>query len=813
MLGASSQLEHVLLLLPDGCYRGFQHDWNDNNDPRAALEQDLAVAVRVRNRLAQTGDAQLPHVLQGLLPRLLRRLDANALALYGDGDDGHGTTAATMTTPEARQRRQQLRAQIQAQLLGCLSHCSERVRGGLLTTNKKNNTESSTSWVEAVLKDLNVWQSSVTLTVALSLLETAFPSVSAAAAAVAVQQQKKRNHPQSTATTTTTTTTTACCVPSSLLPPLVEFLDGQYRALMMLADEGSPAAPAVTESSSRLRVRTAGWLLLDAIAMLSGMQVFTDWDLMGDHHQSIAWDVLEEAPSADAATRQLVAKDGCGVLDLVLDVSLFWPAMNADLANGLSVEGLARINHKRKGAAWDELHLRQLKYAILRYALGTPNSGGLGPGLLEGDRALLVAVLTASGNSMHGRLAVAYLNQIVGMKQLVRNKQDNKKWTKSVSSCSLSLAVSLLVLMLGDADAAPVLADYSETSTTAGSSSLWTSVLGPRPKTDTALFRSPLPMAIASKGAEFLLDHFRPDVNGDREGLRLFFDLVVVLQDPSRHGVHWGIQLMHNLYCGFRDASLVVDASKDEWVEGFYRKCLQTAISVLKTVPSASEVGEMGDGPGAGPVVGLPGGVPQPFRQRRDLDTLLRDHRLRQQRSRLQMNGAVKGRQVAYQMIAELANERTIENNNDDTDKNNNKFLYEIPIVLFQCASAEDEKMQAHLSRAMETLLSIYKKMAKDQPVDSGVHERTSSRALAPLVGERGLFRQRWRETGGRSLGEWVSGGNGSIGVASHLFVSSRRLRPVCVWIGKEGIAPAENVGRRRRDAVPAAGGILERKQ
>jgi len=473
-----------------------------------------------------------------------------------------------------------------------------------------------------------------------------------------------------------------------------------------------------TSEALRRRVRSVRWLVLDSLALSSGMTVYSDWDLMGNNDKAVNWDVLENAPLPnDAAAQQVVAADGAGWLDLVLDVLLFWPTSTTDAnTNGLSVEGLARMNHKRQGASWDELYLRQLQYVVLRNALGIPNQPGL---LGNDDRAMLVAVLAASGNSMHGRLAVSYLHQIVGPQNLVRS--ENNKWSKNAATsvCSMSLAVSLLILLIGDAAAAPVLEEHQKSC-----ADLWESLLGPRLTSDTTLFRSPLPIDFASKGVQFLLDHFRPDIHNDRNGLRLFLDLVVVLQDPARHGVNWGIQLIHKLYCELRDDASATE--NDEWVQAFHERCLRTAIAVLKSVPRASDLGEIGGG--GDEHVDVPDGVPQPFGHRRDLTLLLRQSRLQQSHRRLQTSGAVRARQVAYELVAQLANESNVE---DDTG---NKLSFELPIVLFQCAAAEGEKMQAHLTRAMDALLVIYQKLARDQKAASDVMKEHHVAALLPSL-------------------------------------------------------------------------------
>lgn len=648
-------------------------------------KEQLASVIRVRNRLAVAPDSKLSHVLTGLLPRLCRQLDKNSLALYCVSSETEGTATETQL--------RLLRQQIQQHLLGILAHCSERIRGNISLRNA--------AWIEAVVSDLNSWESSVTLTAALSLLETAISSLNHNN-----EDECEHKHDKYAA--------------SNLVPHLISFLDRHHHS----QDENlSPT----TSSSQRMHLRMASWLLLDAVALSSGMHVHADWVMMDDAESAVPWDRLEVAPFPNEAAVQAITKDGAGVFHLLLDVLLFWPATETTnaTATGLSSEGLAKMNHKRKGASWNELYLLQLKYVCVRYALGTPTHPGL---FCSGNnRAVLLAVL-ASGNSMHGRLALAYLNQMHcnGTQSPIArqlNKTNFKCEAPTTVSCSLTLAVSLLILMLGDADATPLLSRYRQYEKLALCNE---SILGPLP-TAATLLRTALPIGSASLAAQFVLDHFHPNVNptdDDWVGLRLYLDLIVVLQD--QRGAYWGIQLMQNLYNELRKA--LADHENDEWVNDFYQRCLQTAKTVLVALPEAA-TREMGDGATTGllqPAQGVPAGLPEPFERRRDLNMLLRDHRVRQKRKRVQSSGAIKARQVAYQIITELATERYLVESCED------KLSFDIPIVILQCASVEDETMQSYLSQAMDALLSAYKQLAATRR--GSVFGTKTQHQVAPLL-------------------------------------------------------------------------------
>jgi hypothetical protein len=73
------------------------------------------------------------------------------------------------------------------------------------------------------------------------------------------------------------------------------------------------------------------WLLLDAIAIVSGLTPMIDWDL--DSYNEYGRLGVYEPPQGALVTAPLVSpgsikateEDGVGVWELMLDVLLFWP--------------------------------------------------------------------------------------------------------------------------------------------------------------------------------------------------------------------------------------------------------------------------------------------------------------------------------------------------------------------------------------------------------------------------------------------------------------------------------------------------------
>jgi IBR domain, a half RING-finger domain/Zinc finger, C3HC4 type (RING finger) len=297
-----------------------------------------------------------------------------------------------------------------------------------------------------------------------------------------------------------------------------------------------------------------------------------------------------------------------------------------------------------------------------------------------------------------------------------------------VSKCSPALACSILVLMLGDAAAQPILSKYNNDHHYHPQENSWKSILGPRP-TLAQFQRPPLPVHIASRGVDFIRDHFKPSLLGHAvdNGVRLFVDLAVAIQDPRRHGAYWGIQLIQPLF--IRSQKLLVPHGQgksgvgmsdkphdeDSWTSQFHEQCLMTARAVLSTVPEADVLQldprlERRTQQEQQPQV-HEGGV-HPFGPRGDLNRLLADHRVSRKKRRLQSDGALQARQTAYNMIAELCSSSNISGRFplQEGDKGNVGH-FDLPSLIFQCAASEENSLQPLVAQALERLLLAYKKL------------------------------------------------------------------------------------------------------
>ena len=95
---------------------------NSSNNSRVAdvndaLIQELSSSRRVRSRLATSQDASLPKVLSMLLPRLLRKMDANRDDIISNSAGGGNSSGSTT----------QLRTSIHEELLGVVNHAIDRI--------------------------------------------------------------------------------------------------------------------------------------------------------------------------------------------------------------------------------------------------------------------------------------------------------------------------------------------------------------------------------------------------------------------------------------------------------------------------------------------------------------------------------------------------------------------------------------------------------------------------------------------------------------------------------------------------------------
>lgn len=367
----------------------------------ASLNEQLASLTRVRNRLATAKDDALPKILTGLLPRLLSRLDDNAVALLSEADD------------EVR-----LRSLVQNQLLGVLSHAVERIRGNELILHVS-------PWLEAILPNLEEAQRHVTRTMVTALIKVALPRVDDAT------------------------------LLSQTLASLFRVVDAIHR-IVVSSDERSTAY--------ELDRNNVSWLCWDVMARLYEMKPFHDIDMV-DFDTATYREPVEHVGAPPVVVDVVAQDGcGVFDLffDILMyqceDVQRFGAG-----GQGLSTSGTARMSHRYQRRRMSEnarAYLRQLKFNCFQYCV-SPLEQGLfqGPESSTGfKRCLMLTVIMATNNSSIGRLAADCINEYAGQKKL--EKRGDSFVSVKTNLCDLSTAVSMLILVLGYAAAAEVLSKH-----------------------------------------------------------------------------------------------------------------------------------------------------------------------------------------------------------------------------------------------------------------------------------------------------------------------------------------------------------------
>ena len=631
------------------------NEYADDMSSEERLSEEVASLVRVRNRLSKSPDHQLPKILPVLLPRLMHRLEQSlAIESYESS------------------RCKDLSVLAQEHMTGILHHALERIRG---------NSDLPTGNVLKGMLPFLRSKSTVIGTWALIFVQGG------------------------------TSRCTIETLPLDTAPTLIQTID----QLQSKVTVGSC-------KTSLARLTSSSWILLDCIIMGAGLKPLIDWDLdyldekdlRWEMQQSDNWDALASDKAIAAAS-----ENGAGFFHLLLDLLLFWPTELA-AHSGISVDGEARLCHRsripdeeqqiqrrpRPGRRivienkWGDMaqnYLRQLKLISLRYAIW-PAGSGLFQGV-NSDRALVLALLFASPNSMHGRLAADYVNHVSLTKKIQKEK------TRMPLKYSSNVAFALLILMVGDQRAMPVLQTFQKQHGRAP----WTSILGAVPAEESRQ-RPPLPSTVSSRVSSFLLRHLLSvsKMDESRAEMRLLVDLAVLLatrpegdgslrsSDERKYGKFWAVELIQLFLNHLIPASTFTERSSDEWTSSVVRSCLDVAVEVASIVVEIGESNvEYSQLTGRQPLLG---GVEAPFQRRRDLNRMLNTHRASLKRRKLGADDAIRARQVAYEVISRTAT-HSIERESRP---------FELPMYLLRCAIYEENHMQSFVATASTSLLKIY---------------------------------------------------------------------------------------------------------
>ena len=628
------------------------------------LESELASLVRVRNRLAQSTDTALPRILTNLLPRVLVKLEATYQQQVLENE-----------------KCRLLRSQIRGHLMGVLTHALERIRG---------NNDVETPWISPIAVSLHS-SSRVVRMITLSFLQTAIPR---------------------------------CAANPDAIP---------MAALLKAVDQCYQRQQEEVSEASQLELRTVSWLLLDAIAIVSGLEPMVDWDLdcyneggrLGQYEPPR--NASEVVPVVTSDSIETASQGGDGVWDLMLDVLLFWPAppprhqwplqnnrmLEEATSGGISIEGRGRMTFRVKERTWNDMtqgYLRYLKAACFRFCVSKEH-----PCIFQGEessaggaRALMLSVMLASANSMVGKQASDYLNMHFAKSRAAFGVPQQQQ-----SGCSLSMACSFLLLVLGDAESTPIVERYPTQQ------DLWVNVLGPLPS-EVAAMRAPLPPPISARVIEFISSRLvLPPLHESIYALSLFVDLAAAVQKNHLEDGLWAIRLIYGLY------KQIDQMESEGWMDNFRSKCLSCAMDTLAGLPD----------PPANTTTAIREDATEPMNRaiarRHAENELFVKHRRSLRKKRLQYDDAMKARENAYELISSLVCcGGRVTHGNSEKDG----MSFDLPVLLFKCAVLEDTMMKPRATHALAEILASFKSAVAHESLEKTTLRRKAAFLIPSLV-------------------------------------------------------------------------------
>lgn len=766
----------------------LQEDTSLDDDYESTLRTDLQSLLRVRNRLAQSPDAAMSKILNGLLPRLLGRMERNHALLLSSSTPtsssrpttSSASTAAAEYVRKITTKEQRLLVEkAQTQVTGTLGHALERIRVGRYTI------PDGAPWIHSLLPLLQQpkdddWQSPVATTFLLLILQCSFP------------WYVESSYDNRVSSSHSNDTEPPEDILFLALPALSHFVHIRHcKILAAIATEGTAqelntvgsAHPGISETLL-LHYHKASWLCLDVLALSWGLPALIDWDR--DHFDEYDYSTpccstAKEAFLEHGIGRHDRSNDSSlssmrtflnesGSFQLWLDCLLFWPAektpqrqhrrvvrTDAEIlvenSTGMTLDGLRRMNHRCKDAqSWNPRYLRELKLACMHSVVVDPLRYLPDPVTSLDDisdnlsllRSLILCILISSTGSMHGKVALEYVNKVglrfAGEYSGPRVPSGSDPWP--FGDTSLVLASSLLTLVLGDEVSNTVLekhaAKRAEIDAILGQFQGRTDENNPHSK---MLSRAPMPFGVGEGSIDFIVTRLLP-VSTQREGsplalkpgsgqhvdktngatafLPVFIDLVEALSvSKGTIGSYWAIQCMDSLHSHFSVPVLKNENSKgingivgaDDWRQDFNLICLRIASRVLSQIAEVDAeilvtLGEVLQQTGDQV---QPGGVHRPFGGRRDLNVMLAQHRTSQKKRQLRVDCALLARQQAYRIVTELASCNFPTKDLHGSRGEKSSAVLDMPIVLLKCASGEEEtSMDPLVAKALEAWLDVY---------------------------------------------------------------------------------------------------------
>jgi len=328
------------------------------------------------------------------------------------------------------------------------------------------------------------------------------------------------------------------------------------------------------------------------------------------------------------------------------------------------------------------------------------SSSSSSPATKFDDRALFLAIVAANSESMHGRVAMDFVNKwkssstTISMKKKSKPSQERHHVHDTMISgptVSLGLVCSILILCVGEGQACKLLDEFQ---TMINGEACWETILGPtQHKISTQ--RPPLPSLVAQSSIEIMLQNNTTHIEwtGDQFLDLAYLELLIkiaskLIQQGDKRQKCMAIRVMSWIYAQ-------IDSPPSSTAPPILDSILEVLQLVVDVRESDREELRMPP-PGQ-----LPGGVPAPFNQRHDLNRLLTSHRQALKRKNISSDDALTARKEAYRLIELLAPSVL------SWEKKNDK-AFVLPCRLLSCSSYEDPRMKDLVANALDSLLQQY---------------------------------------------------------------------------------------------------------
>ena len=609
-------------------------------------QEQLSSILRVRHRLGSTPDRRLPTILEKLIPRLFRKLEPLLKQLSETKNDAASTRGGedemdpnsrlehrhpianhqgTPTSPTSIQVDRRILGPMIQHLMGTISHAMDRIE-----TNVNLEVDS---WLPVMLPLLYEVESKFSFNSLSKFLE------------IGIGRVGKEHMDQ------------------HIIPSLLEILDTFFNQVRN-------AETFKRSETVKQRSWACAWLLMEAIAISAGFVIVEDVQGRKVHFPK-EWKPIDIHVGSQESIKSVMQKDGCGFLDLLLDMTLI--CSNSEI----SENGWRRIHQTRR---FDCEYLKQLQQLLMHFAHGSLSEER------DGDRFCLVNTLSSYRFARKAPKKRSVQEIIKGNKSEIEDE-----------NCSIRVACCLLILIVGDEVAIPILREYDSFQ------DLWKCVLGSQPL-DKDLFRPPLPYEEAGKAIKFIVQKFRPRKEEPR--IEVIIDLIILIQENKLVPDESSIPLLNFGYQLFRSVENMCDGSlKLELLNS----CIASARDNISII-LANDVTNT--------------------RSRRGLLVHVDNFgdNLGQQRYHTKSYHsdafrAVSTRSISYKIIANVVSENWKE-------LGMTRENFDMLNLLFRCAALEDSKAQESLSLAIRAILKFHKNIVGP----SGSNSLESQCIVAPVL-------------------------------------------------------------------------------